>query len=101
MKVSPHVSIYKFPVTAISSIATRLSGLYLSGAFVTIGISELMQNKKLYNTYDSLDNKYQKAINYSFILRFVKTLFLQTVKSKIVKNELMRFNPRYIIQWVE
>ena len=68
MKVSPHVSIYKFPVTAISSIATRLSGLYLSGAFVTIGISELMQNKKLYNTYDSLDNKYQKAINYSFIL---------------------------------
>ena len=37
--ISPHVSIYKFPITAISSIATRVSGVYLSGVFVGYGIA--------------------------------------------------------------
>ena len=40
--LSPHVAIYKFPVTAISSIANRLSGLYLSGVFVGYGMSHLV-----------------------------------------------------------
>ncbi|CEG45148.1 succinate dehydrogenase cytochrome b subunit [Plasmopara halstedii] len=32
--VSPHVEIYKFPVTAISSIANRFAGMGMSFAFV-------------------------------------------------------------------
>ena len=31
MKISPHVQIYKFPITAISSITNRLTGLSMSG----------------------------------------------------------------------
>ena len=53
--VSPHVSIYKFPITAISSIATRLSGLYLSGLFVGCGIV-LLNNKE-----DILKEKYKNS----------------------------------------
>ena len=34
MKISPHVNIYKFPITAISSITNRISGLYLTGVFI-------------------------------------------------------------------
>ena len=40
-KLSPHVTIYRFPTAAISSITNRLSGLYLSGVFVGVGISFL------------------------------------------------------------
>lgn len=40
-KLSPHVTIYRFPLAAISSITNRLTGLYLSGAFVGVGISLL------------------------------------------------------------
>ncbi|KAF0683971.1 Aste57867_24052 [Aphanomyces stellatus] len=32
--VSPHVEIYAFPITALSSIANRVSGIALSGGFV-------------------------------------------------------------------
>lgn len=39
MKLSPHVTIYKFPVTAVSSIANRATGMTLSGAFVTGGLA--------------------------------------------------------------
>ena len=38
MFISPNVTIYKFPITAITSIANRLSGLILSGYFVGGGI---------------------------------------------------------------
>ena len=40
--LSPHVDIYKFPVTAISSITNRLSGLYWSGLFIGYGVSQLV-----------------------------------------------------------
>lgn len=46
--ISPHVSIYKFPVTAISSIATRLSGLYLTGAFVGYGFVKLANKEEMF-----------------------------------------------------
>ena len=66
-KLSPHVKIYKFPLVSISSITNRLTGLYLSGVFLSYGIIKL-QNKEdyIYNLYNSLD-KYKKIINYSFI----------------------------------
>ena len=38
MKISPHVSIYKFPLGALSSITNRLTGLSLSGVFVMGGL---------------------------------------------------------------
>lgn len=42
MKLSPHVTIYRFPMAAISSITNRLTGLALSGLFVGTGISYLL-----------------------------------------------------------
>ena len=60
--VSPHVSIYKFPITAISSIATRLSGLYLSGLFVGCGIV-LLNNKE-----DILKEKYKNSPYFSSLI---------------------------------
>ena len=32
--ISPHVNIYKFPITAVSSITNRLTGLALTGLFI-------------------------------------------------------------------
>ncbi len=67
-KLSPHVKIYKFPLVSISSITNRLTGLYLSGVFLSYGIIKL-QNKEdyIYNLYNSLDKYKKKIINYSFI----------------------------------
>jgi len=66
--ISPHVSIYKFPITAVSSIATRLSGLYLSGAFIGLGLIKIANKEDFfYNKYNSLESKYKTIINYSII----------------------------------
>jgi|TARA_Y100000813_G_C24150338_1_gene346815 succinate dehydrogenase (ubiquinone) cytochrome b560 subunit len=40
-KLSPHVTIYRFPLAALTSITNRLTGLYLSGAFVAVGITSM------------------------------------------------------------
>ena len=67
--VSPHVQIYKFPITAISSISTRLSGFYLTGCFIGFGISKL-SNYDIYKEYKLLNSYQQKFINYSIIVPF-------------------------------
>ena len=54
-KLSPHVTIYKFPITAISSIATRLSGVYLFGLFIGGGIIKLVNKRKTKNLINSLN----------------------------------------------
>ena len=41
MKVSPHVLIYRFPLSAITSILNRGTGLYLSAVYVGTGIATL------------------------------------------------------------
>jgi succinate dehydrogenase (ubiquinone) cytochrome b560 subunit len=65
--ISPHASIYKFPVTAISSIATRLSGLYLTTGYIGFGVASLYGvDAKKY--YDDLDTFPKKCVNYSFII---------------------------------
>ena len=64
--ISPHVQIYKFPITAISSITTRLTGLYLSGAFVGFGLLNLT-NYNYLDKYKNLDKNFKKVIDYSFI----------------------------------
>lgn len=67
--ISPHVKIYKFPITAISSIATRLSGLYLSGLFVVGGITCLFNKEDYFKQkYNNLSDNYKTYINYSILL---------------------------------
>ncbi len=67
--ISPHVTIYKFPVTAISSIATRVTGVYLTGLFILGGISKITNyDDYLYNSYKKLDNKYKSLLHYSVIV---------------------------------
>lgn len=68
-KISPHVNIYKFPVTALSSISTRLSGLYLTGIFVGSGIYQLSgKDFQLHQKYNQLEDYQKKLINFSLIL---------------------------------
>eukprot|EP00816_Leptocylindrus_hargravesii_P002370 CAMPEP_0196801148 /NCGR_PEP_ID=MMETSP1362-20130617/841_1 /TAXON_ID=163516 /ORGANISM="Leptocylindrus danicus, Strain CCMP1856" /LENGTH=168 /DNA_ID=CAMNT_0042171925 /DNA_START=36 /DNA_END=542 /DNA_ORIENTATION=+ len=42
--VSPHVTIYSFPVTALSSITIRITGVALSGIFAGLGTAELVSS---------------------------------------------------------
>ena len=66
--ISPHVTIYKFPVTAISSILTRVSGVYLSGLFIAGGISKLVnKDKYLYDKYNNLNSNLKTAFHYTII----------------------------------
>ena len=68
-KISPHVNIYKFPITALSSISTRLSGLYLTGIFLGSGIYQLSgKDLQLHKKYNQLENYQKKILNYSLIL---------------------------------
>ena len=66
--ISPHVQIYKFPITAISSITTRLTGLGLTGIFVSYGTLCLFDKEKIVlEKYKSLDDNYKKIINYGIV----------------------------------
>tara|TARA_Y100000768_G_scaffold311301_1_gene245838 strand:+ start:4426 stop:4830 length:405 start_codon:yes stop_codon:yes gene_type:complete len=58
--ISPHVSIYKFPVTALSSITNRITGVVLSGGFIIVGISSFFpkQQETILQKYESL-KKYE------------------------------------------
>lgn len=64
--LSPHVSIYKFPITALSSITTRLTGLYLSGLFVGSGVC-CLAGIDSYKTFQKFENYQKQLIKYSII----------------------------------
>jgi len=65
-KLSPHVNIYKFPITAVSSIAIRMTGLSLSGLFIIGGMSCYTDiDYSLY--YNKLDNFTKSIVNNSII----------------------------------
>ena len=64
--ISPHVQIYSFPITAISSITTRITGLGLTGMYTSMGIS-LLCNISLYDYYKKLDHYTKKVIHYTTI----------------------------------
>ena len=67
-KLSPHVTIYKFPITAISSISTRVSGVYFTGLFIGGGITKYFnKDKEILQIYDKLDGSIKKIFNYSII----------------------------------
>ena len=65
-RVSPHVTIYKFPTTAISSIGNRITGLGLSGGFVGLGIG-LLFGLSPENTYNNASPLTKHVINYSVL----------------------------------
>ncbi len=67
MKISPHVSIYKFPITALSSITTRITGVALTGVFIGSGFFCLLPNKhqdNIQSTYKSFPQYVKNGINY-------------------------------------
>ena len=65
-KISPHVNIYKFPITAISSIGNRITGLALTGGYVISG-TMLLCNKNPLEYYNKLDKYPNTIVNYGFI----------------------------------
>ena len=68
-KISPHVTIYKFPIGAISSICNRISGLYLSGLFVLYGNSCLInKNKLIDDIYLNLNDYKKKILQYTVLI---------------------------------
>ena len=60
MKVSPHVTIYKFPIGAITSVMNRITGASISVFFIGCGLSHLYGYNPI-SMYDSLNN-YQKPV---------------------------------------
>lgn len=66
-KLSPHLTIYKFPITAISSITNRLTGLYLSGLGISYCLLNNDQKNYLYNKYNCMNKTNQQIINYGII----------------------------------
>ena len=63
-KISPHLTIYKFPITAISSITNRVTGIYLTSLYLSTGISILLQKDPI-KLYNDLDKYPKKFIDYS------------------------------------
>ena len=60
MKLSPHVTIYKFPIGAITSVMNRITGASISVFFIGGGLSHLYGYNPI-SIYDSLNN-YQKPV---------------------------------------
>ena len=65
--ISPHVNIYKFPLTAVSSITNRLTGLYLTGIFVGSGLYSLRTDQSIYKKYTDLDKNIKTSVHYSIL----------------------------------
>lgn len=65
-KVSPHVQIYKFPITAISSITNRVTGLGITGMYIGLG-SSLLFNKNVLELYEKASQPTKTIINYTIL----------------------------------
>ena len=101
-KLSPHVTIYRFPLTAISSITNRLTGLYLTGLFLGCGIYNLvpisMKSKSLTEYWKQMEPSYQKVFHYSILAPTVyHTLggfrhFLWEHRPKYLSNKFGKFS---------
>ena len=64
--ISPHVAIYKFPITAVSSIATRISGFYMSGLYVAGGTACLFGINPI-EKYNKTEGFAKTIANYAII----------------------------------
>jgi len=72
-KLSPYLSIYKFPITAISSITNRVTGMYItiigiSGSFFCL--SNEKTKRKFYNFYYNLNYHNKTFLNCIFLYPF-------------------------------
>ena len=85
--ISPHLNIYKFPITAISSIMNRVTGLGITGIYVISG-SMLLFNKNPITYYEKLDKYPKTAINYGIIFRI-----------RITHSLINLINPAFYIRW--
>lgn len=65
-KISPHVQIYKFPLTAISSITNRVTGLGITGMYIGLGGS-LLLNQNVMELYDKAPQPAKSFINYTIL----------------------------------
>tara|TARA_B100001287_G_scaffold235051_1_gene207040 strand:- start:467 stop:850 length:384 start_codon:yes stop_codon:yes gene_type:complete len=65
-KISPHVNIYKFPITAVSSIGNRITGIALTGGYIATG-TMLLFNKNPIEYYNKLEKYPKMAVNYTLI----------------------------------
>tara|TARA_Y100000768_G_scaffold386892_1_gene376438 strand:- start:2485 stop:2850 length:366 start_codon:yes stop_codon:yes gene_type:complete len=66
--LSPSLEIYKFPVTAITSIINRVTGIALSGLFVCGGLVCLFEKEHhLKSLYNKVPEEYKQNINYIII----------------------------------
>ena len=64
--ISPHVQIYKFPLTTLSSITNRITGLGLSGMYIGLGTSYLF-NQNLLEYYDNANQPVKTTVNYTIL----------------------------------
>lgn len=64
--ISPHVQIYKFPLTALSSITNRITGLGISGMYIGLGTSYLF-NQNLLEYYDKANQPVKTIVNYTIL----------------------------------
>ena len=68
MKISPHVTIYKFPITALSSITNRATGMFLSTNFVCLGtLCLLNKENQLYNAYQNTSDVKKNIIHIFYL----------------------------------
>ncbi len=58
-KISPHVTIYKFPLPALSSISNRITGVAMTGLFLGYGIGNLIEPN-----FNNLTNDKFKELSY-------------------------------------
>ena len=65
-QLSPHVQIYRFPVTAITSIMTRVTGAGLTGLYLAGGVS-CLSGVELEKYYNQIPCSIQKTIRYGGI----------------------------------
>ena len=77
-KISPHLSIYKFPLTAISSISNRLSGMYITASCVALSFFIFTPEKVkdyCYTKYDNLNTLKKKLYIVYFYIHLVIILW--------------------------
>ena len=74
MKVSPHVTIYKFPIGAITSVMHRITGASISVFFIGGGLSHLYGYNPI-SMYDSLNNYQKPFIDFAILFPSVYHTF--------------------------
>lgn len=86
--LSPHVTIYKFPIAALSSIATRISGVVMSTGFIGLGLF-LLSGKNADINHDSIKKYKPFGI-------FITTLPLSYHILGGIRHFILDANPKFL-----